>query len=89
MDLVNNNKCCFLHNNIHLFVCEEPNIEIYRYVKGDIDRLEAEVNVAFYTPINLFIGFCKHQLLLYYFSVSSFWLISPGVWDMQNTDKSR
>ena len=42
---------------IQLFVFEEPNIEIYRCVKDDIDRREAEVNTTFHTPINLDTGF--------------------------------
>ena len=66
----------YIHgNNIQLLVFEEPNIEIYRCVKVDIDRHEAEVNISFHTPINLDIGHFKHQVLLYYFSVSSVWLI--------------
>ena len=60
---------------IQLLVFEEPNIEIYRYVKGDIGRREAEVNITFHTPINLDIGLFKHLLLFYYFSVSSVCLI--------------
>ena len=60
---------------IQLLVFEEPNIEIYRCVKGDIDRREAEVNITFHTPINLDIGLFKHQLLFNYFSMSSVWLI--------------
>ena len=44
----------------------EPNIEIYRF---------ASVNITFLIPINLDIGLIKHQLLFYYFSVSSGWLI--------------
>ena len=54
---------------------EEPNIEIYRCMKGDIDRRKAEVIITFHTPINLDIELFKHQLLFYYFSVSSVWLI--------------
>ena len=54
---------------------EEPNIEINRRVKGDIDRREAEVNITFHTPINLDIGLFKLQLLFNYLSVSSIWLI--------------
>ena len=54
---------------------EEPNIEIYLCVKGDIDRRQADVNITLHTPINLDIGFFKHQILFYYFSVSSVWLI--------------
>ena len=60
---------------IQLLVFEEPNIEIYRCVKGDIDRREVKVNINFHTTINLDIGLFKHQLLFYYFSMSSFWLI--------------
>ena len=62
------------NNIIQLLVFEEPNIEIYRCVKGDIGRREAEVNITFHTPTNLDIGLFKHQLLFYYFSVSSVWL---------------
>ena len=51
------------------------NIKIYRCVKGDIDRCEADVNITFYTPINLYIGLFKHQSLFYYFSVSNVWWI--------------
>ena len=38
---------------------------LYRCVKGDIDKREAEVNIVFYTLINLVIGLSKHQLLFY------------------------
>ena len=56
-------------------VFEELNIEIYRCLKGDIDRREAEVNITFDTPIILDFGLFKHQLLFYFFSVSNIWLI--------------
>ena len=42
-----------LHNNIQLLVFEEHNIKIYRSVKGDIDRREAEVSISFHKLINL------------------------------------
>ena len=35
-------------NIIQLLVFEEPNIEIYRCVKGDIDLRFASVNITFY-----------------------------------------
>ena len=56
-----------VHNIIQLLVFEETNIKIYWCVKGDVDRLEAEVNISFHTPITLYIGLFKHQLLFYYF----------------------
>ena len=64
-----------LHSIIQLLVFEETIMKIYRCVKGDIDRREAEVNITFHTPIHLDIGLFKHQLLFYYFSVSRVWLI--------------
>ena len=42
-------------SNIQLLVSEESNIKIYWYMKGVIDRREAEVNNTFNTPINLVI----------------------------------
>ena len=62
-------------NIIQLLVFEETNIKIYWCVKGDIDRREMEANITFHTPINFDIGLFKHQLLFYYFSVSSVWLM--------------
>ena len=60
---------------IQVLVFEESNIKIYWCVKADIDLRFASVNITFHTPINLDIGLFKHQLLIYYFSVSSVWLI--------------
>ena len=60
---------------IQLLVFDEPNIKIYRCVKGDIDRPEVGVNITFHTLINLDIWLFKHQLYSYYFSVSSVWLV--------------
>ena len=60
---------------MQLLVFEEPNIEIYQGVKGDIDRREAEVNTTLNKPINLDIGLFKDQLLINYFSMSSVSLI--------------
>ena len=62
-------------NNIQLLVFEESTIKIYWCVKGDVDRREAEVNITFHTTIKLDFCLFKHQLLFYYFSVSSVWLI--------------
>ena len=64
IDKIHKNK--INSNNIQLFVFEEPNIEIYRCVKGDIGPREAEVNITYHTLINLDIRLLKHQLLFYY-----------------------
>ena len=48
---------------------------MYRCVKDDIDRREADANITFHTQINLDIGLFKHQVLFYNSSVSNFWLI--------------
>ena len=53
-----------MHGTIQLLVFEEPNIKIYRCVKGDIDRCKA-VNITFHTPINLDIGLFKHQFFVF------------------------
>ena len=54
-------------NIIQLLVFEETNITIYRCVKGDIDRREAEVNITFHTPtMHLDIWPFKQQILFYY-----------------------
>ena len=45
---------------------EESNIKIYRCVKCDIDRREAEADITVHTPINLDVGLFKHQLLFCY-----------------------
>ena len=60
---------------IQLLMFEETTIKICRCVNGHIDRREGEVNNTFHTPINLDIGLFKHQLLIYFFFVSSVWLI--------------
>ena len=52
-----------MHSIIQLLVFEETIMTIYRCVKGDFDRLEAEVNITFHTPIQ---NYC---------SVSRVWLI--------------
>ena len=54
---------------------EEPNFKIYLCVKGDIDLPVAEVKITSHTQISRDIGLFKHQLLFYYFSASSVWLI--------------
>ena len=53
-----------LHHRWKLLVFEEPNIKIYRCMKGDIDQSDKSLYWAFQTPII--------ALLL---SVSSVWLI--------------
>ena len=47
------------NNSIQLLVFEETSIKIYRCAKGDIDRRDFDI------------GLFKHQLVFYYFSVSS------------------
>ena len=59
-----------LFNAIQLLVFEETDVKIYRCVKGDIDRREAEVNITFHTPTNLdtpnivLLLFCVKRLVL-------------------------
>ena len=66
---------CLWTNTIQLFVFEELNIKIDRFLKGETDRHKAGANITLHEPMNLDIGLLKNQLLFYCLSLSSVWFI--------------
>ena len=62
----------YMPNILQLLVFEEPNIKIYRFVKGDIDRREGQYHLshtdislywALQTPIIVSLLFCVKRLV--------------------------